>query len=263
MTRLTWDRVGERFFETGIERGVLYIDGVDGVAWNGLVSVSESPTGGEAKPFYIDGYKYQNRSGPEEFAATLDAFTYPREFEACQGSPHLGNGLYITAQRRVNFGLCYRTKIGNDLQGASYSSKIHFVYNAQVTPTTKNYQTVGENPEAAIFSWNISTRAVRVSGRRPTANMVVDTSLMTGPLLKELEDLIYGTESTPPQLPTPTELISLIVGWPTLFITDHGNGVFTASGPDDVVRLATPRAFELNAETVEDLGTGTFEVTSY
>ncbi len=265
MTRLAWDRVGERFFETGIDRGVLYPNkpGAVGVPWNGLISVSENPSGGESKPYYVDGFKYQNRSAPEEYAATVDAYTYPREFEDCQGSVHLGNGLYISGQSRISFGLCYRTKVGNDAMGVNYGAKLHFVYNALVAPTSKNYQSVGDNPEASTFSWNVTTKPVLVSGHRPTANLVVDTSLLTAPLLAELEDLIYGTDSTPPQLPTPTELIALIVGWPTLFITDHGNGIFTASGPDDVVRMATPRAFEINAETVEDDGNGTFEVTSY
>lgn len=265
MTKLVWDRVGERFFETGIDRGVLYPNkvGAVGVTWNGLISVTENPAGGTDKPFYYDGYKYQNRSTPEEYASTVEAYYYPREFEDCQGNPHLGNGLFITGQPRISFGLCYRTKLGNDASGVSHASKLHFVYNAVANPTRKSYQTVGDNPEANAFSWDISTKAVRVSGRRPTANMVVDTSLLTPPLLASLEDLIYGTDSTSPSLPTPTELITLIVGWPELFITDHGNGIFTASGPDDVVRMATPRAFEINAETVVNNGNGTFEVTSY
>lgn len=265
MSRLAWDRVGERFFETGIDHGVLYPNktGAIGVPWNGLIGLNETPTGGEPKPFYLDGYKYQHRSTPEEYGATIEAYTYPKEFEDCQGVPYLGNGLYITGQRKISFGLTYRTKVGNDAKGVTYGSKIHFVYNALVAPSDKKYQTVGDNPEANAFSWAINTKPVKVAGRRPTASMVVDTSLLTTPLLASLEDLIYGTDSTDPQLPTPTELISLIVGWPTLFITDHGNGIFTASGPDDVVRLATPRAFEINASTVVNNGDGSFDVTSY
>lgn len=265
MSKLAWDQVGERFFETGVDRGVLYPNkaGVVPVPWNGLISVSENPSGGEAKPFYIDGYKFQNRSAPEEYAASIQAYTYPRAFEDCQGRPHLGNGLYIASQPKISFGLCYRTKLGNDAQGIAFGSKINFVYNALASPSSRDFQTIGDNPEANAFSWDMTTKPMFVSGRRPTANMIVDTSLLTPPLLESLEDLIYGTDSTDPTLPTPTELIALIVGWPELLITDHGNGIFTASGPDDVVRLATPRAFEINAETVVDNGDGSFDVTSY
>ncbi len=265
MSKLAWSRVGERFFETGVDRGVIYPNkvGLAPAAWSGLIGITENPTGGEAKPFYIDGYKFQNRSAPEEFGASIEAFMYPRVFEECQGNPYLGNGLYVTAQAKISFGLTYRTKIGNDLAGQNYGHKIHFIYNALAAPANKNYRTVSDNPEAATFTWNLSTKAVKVTGRRQTAHMVVDTSLMSPPLLQELEDLIYGTDTTVPQLPTPTELIGLVVGWPTLFITDHGNGIFTASGPDDVVRLATPRAYEINAETAEEDGNGNFEVTSY
>lgn len=265
MAKLAWSRVGERFFETGVDRGVIYPNKVElaPASWSGLIGINENPTGGDAKPFYVDGYKYQNRATPEEYGASIEAFMYPRVFDECQGNPHLGNGLFMTAQAKIPFGLTYRTKIGNDLAGQNYAHKIHFVYNALVAPTNKNYQTVSDNPTANTFTWNITTKAIKVAGRRQTAHMVVDTSLLTPPLLESLEALIYGTDEEDPQLPTPTELISLIVGWPTLFITDHGNGVFTASGPDDVVRLATPRAFELNAETVVNNGDGSFDVTSY
>ena len=265
MTKLAWSRVGERFFETGVDRGVIYPNkvGLNPASWSGLIGISENPTGGDAKPFYIDGYKFQNRFTPEEYAASVEAFMYPRVFDECQGNPHLGNGLYLTGQAKIPFGLSYRTKIGNDLMGQNYAHKIHFVWNALVAPANKSYQTVSDNPSANTFTWDITTKDIKVAGRRQTAHMVVDTSLMSPPLLQELEDLIYGTDSTAPQLPTPTELITLVVGWPTLFITDHGNGIFTASGPDDVVRLATPRAYEINAETAEADGNGNFEVTSY
>lgn len=265
MSRLAWDQVGERFFETGIDRGVLYPNktGAIGVPWNGLISINETPTGGEAKPFYIDGYKFQNRSTPEEYAATVEAYTYPRAFEECQGVAPLGNGLFMTAQQKISFGLCYRTRLGNDVKGDSYGSKLHFVYNASVAPPDRNYQTTSNNPEANTFSWAVTTKPMITVGRRPTAHMIVDTSLMTPPLLASLEDLIYGKDGADPVLPTPTELISLIVGWPVLYITDHGNGIFTASGPDDVVRMATPRAFEINATTVVNNGDGSFDVTSY
>jgi hypothetical protein len=263
MTRLSWDQVGERLFETGLDRGVLYPPTGDGVPWNGLVSVSENPSGGESKPFYLDGYKYQNRSSPSDFEATIEAYTYPDEFATCMGMKYLGSGLYMGNQRRTQFGLSYRTKIGNDLVGDTKGHKIHLVYNALAAPTSQNYGTVGENPQPINFSWNLTTKPVKVSGYKATPTMVIDTTKLTAPLLASLESIIYGSSSAAPRLPTPTELITLFIGWPTLLVTDNGDGTFTVSGPDSLVRLIDLNTFQINGETVTDNGNGTFTVTSF
>lgn len=262
VTRLSWDRVGQRFFETGLDRGVLYPPTGDGVPWNGLIAVNENPTGGEARPYYIDGYKFQNRSSPEEFQATIEAYTYPDEFNACLGMPNLGSGLYISGQKKKSFGLCYRTKIGSDLDGDNVGYKIHLVYNALVSPSSRNYKTLAENPEAMTFSWDLSTKPVKTSGYKATPMMVIDTTKLTTPLLTSLEDMLYGSNTAAPRLPTPTELITLFIGWPSLYVVDNGNGTFTVSGPDEMVRLINPNMFQLSGVTVVDNGNGSFNVTS-
>lgn len=262
MSRLAWDGVGQRFFETGVDRGVFYPKVGDGVPWNGLISVNETPSGGEAQAFYIDGYKYQNVAAPEEYEADIEAFTYPDEFEQAAGLWALGNGLSIGYQKKTSFGMSYRTKIGNDVALDRLGHKIHMVYNLLAAPSNKNYQTVGANPDPLTFNWNVTTKPVKVAGYKATAYMVVDSTKVAPPLLEDLEDILYGTESTAPRLPTPTELISLFVGAPTLFVTDHGNGLFTVSGPDSMVRLVDPYTFELTGTTIVNNGDGSFSATS-
>lgn len=262
MTRLIWDGVGQRLFETGVDRGVFYPASGAGVPWNGLISVNETPTGGQATPFYIDGYKYQNRAAPEEFEADLEAYTYPDEFEAAAGLRPLGNGLSIGLQHRSSFGLCYRTRIGNDVDLDRHGYKIHMVYNALAAPSNKNYQTTGANPEALTFTWSVTTKPVKVTGYRPTPYMMVDTTKVAPPLLAQLEDILYGSASTASRLPTPTELIALFVGAPTFFVTDLGNGLFTVSGTDEQVRLVDPNTFQITNTAVTDNGNGTFTATS-
>lgn len=261
--RLEWNRVGERLFETGIERGVLYPQAGSGVAWNGLISVNESVSGGEAKPFYIDGFKFANRSSPEEYAATISAFTYPREFAACDGSAYLGRGLHVTQQRRKSFGLSYRTKVGNDTLGENHGYKLHLVYNALAAPTSRDYRTVSADPEAATFDWNVTTRPVRLSGYRPSPHLIIDSTLSTPELMASLEDILYGSSSTSPRLPLPNEVVALFAEWPELYIQDHGDGTFTASGPDNVVSVIDSQTFQIVSDTATDHGDGTFTVSSY
>lgn len=262
MSRITWGTAGKRFYETGIDRGVVYPNGGSGVAWNGLLSVNESVSGGEAKPFFFDGYKYQNRAGPEDFEATIEAYTYPEEFELCNGTVNLGAGLFLTQQRRLPFGLCYRTKVGNDIVGDSYGYKLHLIYNALAAPTTKNYTSVDDTPEAIAFSWDITTKPVLVSGHKATPHIIIDTSKLTAPLLASLESLIYGTPDANPRLPLPAELITLFLGWPTLEIVDNGNGTFTAYGPDEMIQIINPNTFQITGATIINNGNGTFDATS-
>jgi hypothetical protein len=263
VSRLSWGSVSKRTYETGIDRGVLYPNGGPGVAWDGLISVSENPTGGESTPFYIDGYKYHEKSAPEEFRANIEAYTYPDEFEVCNGTQSLGSGLYITQQRRVPFGLCYRTRVGNPVDGDDHGYKLHLVYNALAAPTNKNYSTVDDSPDPLAFNWAITTKPVKTPGHRPTPQMIVDSTKVTAPLLKAIEDILYGTTDDAPRLPSPTEIISLFGGWPTLQVVDNGDGTFTIYGPDDVVRLLDATTFQITSETVVNNGDGSFDVTSY
>lgn len=216
MAKLVWDKTGERFYETGVDQGVLYLLGDGGtydtgVAWNGLVSVSESPSGAESNPQYADNIKYLNLISAEEFSATIEAFTYPAEFGECDGSAEPVAGVTIGQQNRKMFGLCYRTKIGNDTDGQDHGYKLHLIYGAQAAPSEKSYQTVNDSPEPITFSWEISTTPVNVTGYKPTASIVIDSTKVDAGKLAELEKKLYGDDSAgTASLPLPDEVIALL-----------------------------------------------------
>jgi hypothetical protein len=208
MTRLVWDAVGERFYESGVDRGVLYL-GTNGYAWPGLVTVTESPTGGDPRPFYIDGFKYLNLAASEEFEASIEAFSAPPEFGLCDGINSMYAGLQITQQPRRSFGFCYRTKVGNDVDGLDHAYKIHLVYNALAAPSEKAYSTVNDQAEAPTRSWKLTTLAPKIYGYRPTAHFVIDTRTTPAETLAAIEDILYGTDTESPRQPTVTELMTL------------------------------------------------------
>lgn len=215
MAKLTWDQVGEKLYETGVSQGVLYVMNGStygtGVAWNGLTQVSENPSGAEATPVYADNVKYLNLLSAEEFGATIEAYTYPDEFAACDGSAEIVPGATIGQQDRKMFGFCYKTKIGNDVAGDSHGYKIHVVYNCQASPSAKTYQTVNESPEAMTFSWEVTTTPITVPGFKPTATVVIDSTKIDEAKLKKIEDKLYGDDSSgSPTLPSLADLIALI-----------------------------------------------------
>ena len=209
MTRIDWDRVGEHFFEAGIDRGVLYVDGNPGVPWIGLVNFNQSQSGGEAAERYLDGIKISNRTSPEQFEGTLEAYTYPVEFEPCDGTYRADNGLRITQQRRWPFSMVYRSKVGNDIAGLEKAYKIHLMYNLRAQPSDRGYRTLVEQNEPLTFSWKITSRAVAVLGHRPSAHYIIDSRDIPAELLTQVEDILYGTESTSPSIPSPGELLFL------------------------------------------------------
>lgn len=215
MPRIEWDKTGERLYETGCDHGVLYPrqengDYSGGVAWNGLANVAENPSGAEATGVYADNIKYLNLISAEEFAATVEAYTYPEEFAACDGSVAVAAGVYIGQQTRKVFGLSYRTLIGNDVLGTDYGYKLHLVYGCQATPSGKDYGTVNENPEAATMSWEINTTPVNVTGHKATAHLIIDSTKVDADKLKALEDILYGTDSEEARMPLPDEIIDLV-----------------------------------------------------
>lgn len=211
MTRLDWGKPGERFYETGVDRGVLYIDAV-GYAWSGLVSVAESLTGGEAKPRYIDGFKYANVAAAEEFEATINAFSAPREFGPCDGSVSVYNGLIATQQPRRPFDFSYRTKIGNDTEGADHAYKIHLVYNALAAPASRTYTTLGQENSPQTLSWRLTTLPPKITGLKPTAHFVIDTRTAPLATLEEIENILYGDAGTNAAMPTVAELMAIFNG---------------------------------------------------
>lgn len=215
MAKIIWDKTGEKFFETGVDRGVLYPQSTGGaypkgVAWNGLISVTESPSGAEPSPLYADNAKYLSLMSTEEFACGIEAYTYPEEFEACDGSKSLESGVYIGQQARQAFGLSYRTLIGNDVSGDELGYKIHLVYGGLASPSSKAYSTKSDSPEAITFSWDVNTTPVPVTGFKPTATLIIDSTKIDSASLALIEDKLYGGTATEPSLPLPDELIELI-----------------------------------------------------
>jgi hypothetical protein len=215
MTVLTWDQVGERLYETGVDHGVLYLpdengDYIEGHAWNGLTTVTESPSGAESNPQYADNIKYLNLVSAEEFGATIEAFTYPDEFGQCDGTASPEPGIFIGQQGRRSFGLAYRTRLGNDLDGTDHGYKLHLVYGALAAPSEKAYATINDSPEAITFSWEVTTTPVLVAGFKPTALLTIDSTLVDPTALAELEDILYGTVGDDPRLPQPGEIITLV-----------------------------------------------------
>lgn len=238
MSKLTWDDIGERFYETGVQNGVLYPRDLTsgeyplGVAWNGLISVTESPSGAEASPVYADNIKYLNLISAEEFGATIEAYTYPDEFAACDGSGVFVEGIFVGQQKRQSFGLCYKTFMGDDVSGNDLGYKLHLIYGAMAAPSEKAYSTINDSPEAITFSWEITTTPVPVPGFKPSASLIIDSTKFDSEKLAILENVLYGAsaveeivadpEADPPiigvpaiaeataRLPLPSEILTLI-----------------------------------------------------
>lgn len=206
MSRLDWGAVGERFYETGVDRGVLYVGSGPGVPWTGLISVSEVPKGGESKPYYIDGIKYMNRSAPEEFEADIEAYTYPDEFSQCDGTLTFAYGLSATQGRRKEFNLAYRSRVGNDLEGVDHGYKIHLVYGALAEPTEQTHQTISDDSEAFNFTWHITTRPPLHTERRPMSHFIIDSRRTPPDLLALIEGILYGTDEDDSRMPVIDEL---------------------------------------------------------
>lgn len=217
MARLVFDETGKRFYETGTDRGVLYPQDEDGlypkgVAFNGLISVTEKPGGAEANDLYADNVKYASLRSAETFEATIEAYTYPDEFAECDGSKEVATGVYIGQQNRNPFGFCYRTLIGNDTASTKDDGyKLHLIYNATASPSEKQYETVNDSPDAITFSWDIETTPVNVTDYKPTSTITIDSTKVDIGKLSKLEDILYGAETGDgPRLPLPDEIIQLL-----------------------------------------------------
>ena len=215
MAKLEFNTVGERFFETGVKKGVLYVmndNGTyeNGVVWNGLTAVTEKPTGAEATNLYADDIKYLVLYGAEEFEATIEAYTYPEEFEQCDGSASLTTGVNIGQQSRKSFAFCYTTALGNDTQGQDHGYKIHIIYGCKAKPSEKAYSSINDNPDAITFSWDITTTPIPVSGMKPTATVVIDSTRVESTKLKKIEDKLYGTTTEEATLLTPDAIKTLL-----------------------------------------------------
>lgn len=215
MAKLVWDETSKRIYETGVSKGVLYVQTEEGtygkgVAWNGLTAVNESPSGAEATPLYADDIKYLELTSTEEYGASIEAYTYPEEFEVCDGSAELATGVTIGQQPRKAFGFCYKTIIGNDVKNNDYGYKIHIVYGAKASPSEKAYQTVNDSPEAITFSWELTTTPVSVEGHKPTACVTIDSTKVSPEKLTAIEEALYGSESDEPKILLPNEIAAML-----------------------------------------------------
>jgi hypothetical protein len=230
--RLTWDQVSERFYETGVDHGVLYLPDNGGAydsgfAWNGLVTVTESPSGAEANPQYADNIKYLNLISTEMFGGTIEAFTYPDEFAQCDGTAVPSPGVAVGQQSRRTFGLAYRTQVGNDVDGVDYGYKLHLIYGAMAAPSEKAYASINDSPEAITFSWALTTTPVDVPGNnpvtgkpyKPTATLTIDSTKVDAAGLAALNDALFGTEGADPRLPLPAEVLAMFGGAITVVAT--------------------------------------------
>lgn len=216
MTKLVWDADTTRLYETGTKNGVLFPKKSDGtydvgVAWNGLTAVSESPSGAEETALYADDDKYLSLRSKEEFGGTIEAYTYPDQWEACDGSASLDDGIIIGQQTRKGFGLCYRTTLGNDAEGNDYGYKLHLVYNALASPSEKSYATINDSPEAITFSWTFTTTPIAFrDDLNKSATLIINSTKVDADILAAIEDKIYGTANSDPEMPTPDWILSLI-----------------------------------------------------
>lgn len=220
MTKLSWDDTGERFYETGVDRGVLFPKTGEngaydtGVAWNGLTGFTENPSGAEETALYADNIKYLSLYSAEEFGGTIEAYTYPDEWAQCDGSAEIADGVMAGQQNRVGFGMAYRTILGNDAKHNDYGYKLHIVYGAMASPSSKSYSTVNDSPDAITFSWEVKTVPEKFGddAYKPTSLIVIDSSKCDKDALEDLEDILYGTASVDPRLPLPDEVISIMSG---------------------------------------------------
>lgn len=262
MTRLIWDQTGARYYEAGVDRGVLYVGSAPGVSWDGLTNVEEKPSGGEARPRYIDGVKYRNTSADEEFEATLSAFTYPRIFEQCDGIAQVRPGLGLTNQRRVPFHLTYRTGVGNDTDGAGHGYKIHLVYNALAAVSSRSHATLSDSSEPLEFSWDLTSLPPSISGYKRTAHVTIDSRYTHPITLSVIEDILYGSEESTPRMLTISELFTIYDTLVDLVVVDNGNGTATVSGPDEAISVFADGQYVITWDSVEQIDDDTYSITS-
>lgn len=260
MSRLVWGASGSRIFETGVDRGVLFPPNIStGVPWNGLASVNEAPSGGDSTGYYMDGIKFIQVSAAEEYAASIGAFSAPKEFAACDGTANIYAGLSITQQPRKQFGFSYRTLIGNDTEGQEFGYKIHIVYGALAKPTSRNNQTLSESSNALDLSWDITTVPPGITGFKPSAHLVINSVEASSAHLLAIENMIYGSDGIDSRLPTITDLLTIFsTADEGIIITDMGDGTFTGDGDGITTDGDT---YTINDSSITDNGDGTFTTT--
>jgi hypothetical protein len=259
--KLVWNTPGERYFETGVDRGVLYIDG-EGHAWSGLVSVDESPSGGENRSYYLDGIKYLTLSSREEYSATVSAYYSPPAFDACDGLSEIRSGLFVANQRRKSFGFSYRTRVGNDIDSINHGYKIHIVYDAVAAPSNRSYQSISNEPEASLLTWSVITKPRVIPEASLSSHIVVDTTKASPFSVSELEDILYGTDLSAPRLPDPEEIISIFTDSSEFAVTDLGNDMFSITGSDLAVLSLGNSRYQITSDNVVPVDADRAQISS-
>jgi hypothetical protein len=263
MTRITWGEVGERKFQTGVDRGVLYAPGVTGVPWNGLTSIEED-SNREVSAFYLDGVKHLEYQSAGDFVGSLSAYTYPDEFDVINGIREYSGeqGMFIHEQPPQRFSLCYRTKIGNDVDGIDLGYKLHILYRLSAVPSTNSFQSMDDKIAPVEFSWDLTGLPVRVPGSRPTCHLSFNSTRLDPAKLDILEDILYGTESSLPRLPTPEDIITIIAADYVILILDNGDGTWSAYGPDDRITMLDFETFQITDANAVYLDADTYEIAN-
>lgn len=259
--KVSWDETGQRFFHTGIDRGMLYVDGV-GVPWNGLVSVTESPSGGDSTATYLDGEKILNVPSGENYQGTIEAYSAPIEFASCAGWLMVSSGLFATEQPKKTFGFSYRTLIGNDVENTALGYKVHIVFNALAKNSDFSRETLSDKSSAQTYSWDITTVPLAVLGRRATAHIVFDSRLVSADNLAHIESILYGSDTTEPALPDATTVFNFVDLFATLRIIDNGDGSWTAVGPDTVITMTDSETFQITWDSAVVIDSDNYSISS-
>lgn len=256
MPKLSWDETDSRYFSTGVDRGVLYLVDEMGVAWNGLVSVNETPSGADTISTFYDGSKFFSSRAPESFEGTIESYTYPREF-----GDFFGDSDFLTAQNHKTFGFSYRTMVANGSDGYDKRYLIHIVYNAQVAPLNRTNGTITASPTANLFQWAFSTIPMSI-GNRMGSHLIIDTGVAAPAALAELEDILYGSDDSVSRLPNPQDVIDMFENAAILKIIDHGDGTWTAEGPDEAIKMLSSTMFEISWPSAVYIDSVTYEISS-
>lgn len=265
MSRITWGAAGQHFYETGIDRGVLYVEGNVGVPWNGLISVDEKPVGGAVTSYYVDGQKFANDTSSEEFAGTLQAYTYPDEFIPCDGLSQVSEslGLFATSQPRKPFSMTYRTLVGNEIENTGLGYKIHLLYNILAEPTDRNNATINDSADPLSFSWELTALPPAMSGLKPTAHFVVDTRVANHMAVTDLETYLYGSDSAIPSMPSYDELIAIFSADATLKVVDNGDGTWTATTAQDGIITMIDGDYNWSQAVFDDFSDSIIDTTKW
>lgn len=261
MARLIWGATGTRFFEAGVDCGVLYPKVGPGVPWNGLVSVTNKSSAGERTAHHIDGVKYAEEISSAPFGVTINALNYPAEFNPCLGIAHIAKGLHVDGQPKESFGFAYRTKIGNDVEGLDHAYKTHLIYNAVAAASAKSYSS-DSAPSPVAFSWPVATTPIAVPGWRPFAHISIASNRVDERLLRIFEDVLYGSDETEPRLPDPTEVLDIFSTISSWSVVDNGDGTARVTGSNLILRNVSPIGFDISTAMITPVSDGVFSIES-